>query len=269
MDQRVDLAQHGIKFPGQGADLVRRRVSGQHGAGGSKIALLLIDGLHRFAQGVDGLCDKPCHVEQHPRKQHQNGTLAEDQGVAGRVDLAINFMIVEHTAQPQAGEGACQPADEIFLAAEGGDLVALRAVRKRQCCRRFFAAVVNEAGTVVEVQFGRLAGQAVNLAVQQIAHVQSYHNGARLFQAHILTAQDAPPAEDIGIIRAVGSHHGKTAGRCVQSHSQRRQPRRAGVRHILPDGQGVAVEVGILQAADLPVLVNFSGSSGRTPVSSQ
>lgn len=32
---------------------------------------------------------------------------------------------------------------------------------------------------------------------------------------------------------------------------------RAGVRHILPDGQGVAVEVGILQAADLPVLVNF------------
>ena len=69
VDQGVDLAQHGIKFPRQGADLIRCRVGGQQGAGGGKIALLLIHGLHGFAQGMDGLCDQTCHVQQYPCKQ--------------------------------------------------------------------------------------------------------------------------------------------------------------------------------------------------------
>ena len=97
----------------------------------------------------------------------------------------------------------------------------------------------------------------MDLVVQQLAHVQCHHDGAQLFQAHVLTAQDAPPAQNVRKIRAVRGLYHKAAGGGVQRHFQCGQPPGAGVGHILPDGQGVAVQVGVLQAVDLPVLIDL------------
>ena len=119
------------------------------------------------------------------------------------------------------------------------------------------AAVVDQLGAVIEIQLRGSAGKAVDLVVQQLAHIQRHHDGAQLFQAHVLTAQDAPPAQDVREICTVRGLYHKAAGGGVQCHFQRGLPPGTGVGHILPDGQGVPVQVGVLQAVDLPVLIDL------------
>ena len=97
----------------------------------------------------------------------------------------------------------------------------------------------------------------MDLVIQQLAHIQRHHDGAQLFQTHVLTAQNAPPAQDIGVVCTVGGLYHKAAGGGVQRHFQRGLPPGTGVGHILPDGQGMAVQVGVLQAVDLAVLIDL------------